>query len=97
MQFFEFSEGSFRSNLANSYIVPCIQWFVESGDEGFLLPIASGSNWECALAVEGILEFLRSDATVTAHTRTHWFDVCDHTLRWLLSRRKLMNDGRDCT
>lgn len=54
--FYEFSDNIFRDELFNEYIIPVAKWFmVDDKPSGYLLPQASGSYWECSLAIDFLL------------------------------------------
>ncbi len=54
--FYEFSSNIFRNELFVEYIIPVAKWFmVDDKPSGYLLPQASGSFWECSLAIDFLL------------------------------------------
>ena len=54
--FYEFSSNIFRNELLMEYIIPVAKWFmVDDKPSGYLLPQASGSFWECSLAIDFLL------------------------------------------
>ena len=54
--FYEFSSNIFRDELFMEYIIPVAKWFmVDDKPSGYLLPQASGSFWECSLAIDFLL------------------------------------------
>jgi hypothetical protein len=92
--FYEFGDREFRDELTESYIIPVARWLLGDPSSAYLLPQASGSNWECALATEfllGLYEDGELDSSMSVQVR----DKCLNTIRWMLSKLVWM-DGERC-
>lgn len=87
---YEFGPGPFRDELLVEYILPAASWFMRDPSSAYLLPQASGSAWECSLAIEYLLSISRAglfDSALqpTVDTRTV------ATARWMM--QQLRTDG----
>ncbi|MCW2751374.1 MAG: hypothetical protein JWR83_2484, partial [Aeromicrobium sp.] len=84
-QFYEFGPTPFRDELLVEYLRPAATWFL--GDSGaYLIPQVSGSNWECALAVEGLLDLLETDPALESVLRSTITEKSLATVRWMLGQ-----------
>ena len=83
--FYEFEDTQFKDELMVKFILPAIEWFKGSKNYPYFLLQVSGSNWECALVVEAVLNVLTIDVDMDEHYRKELREKCVQTTRWLLS------------
>jgi hypothetical protein len=91
--FFEVPGRSLRDILLDWYLVPAARWLVGASTSDYLLPQAAGSSWECALAIDYLLD-LRGELA----NEPQLADLIPHkvsqTARWMLEQRvREPNDG----
>ena len=94
-QFFHFDAHPFREQLLEHFIVPAANWFIGKENEGYLLPQASGSHWECALAIESLFTLIKSQVEIPNFDRDLAREKCVQTIRWLISRANVI-DAKRC-
>jgi hypothetical protein len=84
--FFEVPGRSLREILLDRYLVPAARWLTGASTSAYLLPQAAGSSWECALAIEYLLnlrgELVHEVALVDLIPRK-----ISQTARWMLEQR----------
>lgn len=90
--FYEFSNSIFRNELFREYIIPVAKWFmVDDKPSGYLLPQASGSFWECSLAIDFLL---RVSAVESQHELNRLIEPkVVNTTRWIVD--SLFEEGLD--
>lgn len=90
--FYEFSSNIFRDELFMEYIIPVAKWFmVDDKPSGYLLPQASGSFWECSLAIDFLL---RINAVEGQHELNRLIEPkVVNTIRWIVD--SLFEEGLD--
>lgn len=90
--FYEFSNNIFRNELFKEYIIPVAKWFmVDDKPSGYLLPQASGSFWECSLAIDFLL---RVSAVESQHELNRLIEPkVVNTTRWIVD--SLFEEGLD--
>jgi hypothetical protein len=82
---YEFGRGAFREELMESYLLPVAEWLLGEDSTPYLLPQHSGSNWECALAIQFLLN-LDASAAVDSEMRYRIQSKCVQTARWMIGQ-----------
>jgi len=85
-QFYQFGLDTFREQLFENYVTPAAHWFLGEKSHAYLLPQISGSNWECALALEGLIEILANPDMSIADRTAEIEAKCIQTVRWLIGQ-----------
>ncbi|HTQ69487.1 MAG TPA: hypothetical protein VMI13_12435 [Solirubrobacteraceae bacterium] len=84
--FFETPGRSLREILLDGYLVPAGRWLAGPPASAYLLPQAAGSNWECALAIEYLLD-LRGELANERDLAHLIPRKTSQTARWMIEQR----------
>lgn len=83
--FYKFDQSAFRDSLRDEYLLPVARWFLWEPGNAYLLPQASGSSWECAMAMEflvGLEGKCQLEASLAKQIKTK----CVQTAGWLMDQ-----------
>jgi len=83
--FYDFGSAPFRDELLAAFVLPAARWFLRDESSQYLLPQASGSNWECSLAIDFLLHVATAD-TLPEGLRDEIDQKSLATVSWLLTQ-----------
>ncbi|MCW2538713.1 MAG: hypothetical protein JWN95_438 [Frankiales bacterium] len=89
-EFYDFVGPSFRSDLEEFFIAPAAHWLSGNDALAYVLPQVSGSNWECSLTIEFLLN-VKDYPTITDDDRVRIRTKTLATARWMLGRIETPN------